>query len=395
MGKSFLRTAFLLLLIPLTVSPLAAQSRRGVDEIIRKAVNAMGGLERIHALHSLVFRGLHYEGSYRQEFSGSKASNATLVRMRPGLRLVGCRPEIPTCNGQWSDIVEAFDGQHGWELNWPKQRLVRTVNKAEKALHCGAEFDFLFIDYKERGFDARYLGRKHVLGKAAEAVRVNQNGCSSAIYYFDPRTFDLMMSELAAPVHARGDAIHLIAVHKEFKWISGVRLPSHSEEINLATGEVIDGGEWTSIDANTLEDAKIFLPPEIHPTGITAVALQMLMRSGDSTSQQMMSDYFRFRKTDEGKQADVIYDMNWLGYELLKVDKYDHALAIFHQIVIENPRSAEAYGNLGEAYLQEKDKKNAISSFQRAVGLGLKDDDIRRKLIALCEHELCSKTTFK
>jgi hypothetical protein len=395
MCKSAVRVAFTLLLTPLMPCSPTAQSRHVADEVIRKAVDAMGGLERIHAIHSIVLRGFHYEGSYKQEFAGSKASNATLVRMRPGLRLVGCRPEIPTCDGQWSNIVEAFDGQHGWELNWPKQRLVKTVNKAERALRCGAEFDYLFIDYKERGFEARYLGQKTVLGRAAETVQVDQNECSSAIYYFDPRTFELMMTELTVPIHARGGAIRLIAVHKEFKSINGVRLPSRSEEINLATGEVIDGGEWTSIEANTLEDAKIFVPPAVHPTGATAVVLQMLKSSEDSTSQQVMSEYFSFRKTDEGRHVDVIYDMNWLSYELLKVDKYDHALAVFHQIVIENPRSAEAYNNLGEAYLQEDDKKNAISAFQHAVDLGLKDDDVRRKLIALCEHERCSKTVFK
>lgn len=400
MYKSALRVAIVLFLIPLLPSSLMpsapdAQSRLDVDEVIRKAVDAMGGLERIHAIHSLVLRGFHYEGSYKQEFSGSKASNATLVRMRPGLRLVGCRPEMPTCNGQWSDIVEAFDGQHGWELNWPKQRLVKTVNKAERALRCGAEFDYLFIDYKDRGFKARYLGPQTVLGRAAEAVQVDQTGCSSAIYYFDPQTFELMMSELSIPIHARGNSVRLIAVHKEFKRINGVRLPSRSEEVNLATGEVIDGGEWTSIEANTLEDAKIFLPPTVHPTGITAVVLQMLKSSEHSTSQQMMADYFSFRKSSDGRQADVVYDMNWLGYELLKVDKYDHALAVFHQIVSENPSSAEAYNNLGEAYLQKDDKRNAISAFQHAVDLGLKDDDVRRKLVSLCEHERCSKTATK
>src|SRR6266536_528483 len=394
MCKSAVRVAFTLLLTPLMPCSPTAQSRHGADEVIRKAVDAMGGLERIHAIHSIVLRGFHYEGSYKQEFAGSKASNATLVRMRPGLRLVGCRPEIPTCDGQWSNIVEAFDGQHGWELNWPKQRLVKTVNKAERALRCGAEFDYLFIDYKARGFEARYLGQKTVLGRSAETVQLDQNECSSVIYYFDPRTFELMMTELAVPIHARGGAIRLIAVHKEFKSINGVRLPSRSEEINLATGEVIDGGEWTSIEANTLEDTKIFVPPAVHPTGITAVVLQMLKSSEYSTSQQVMSEYFSFRKTDEGRHVDVIYDMNWLGYELLKVDNYDHALAVFHQIVIENPSSAEAYNNLGEAYLQEDDKKNAISAFQHAVDLGLKDDDVRRKLIALCEHERCSKTVF-
>ncbi len=354
-----------------------------VDQIIQKAVTAMGGLDRIHAIHSLIFRGFHYEGSYKQEFAGSKRGNAILIRMRPDLRLVGCRPELAVCDGQWSGIVEAYDGQHGWELNWPKQRLVRTVNKAERALRCGAQFDFLFIDYKQRGFKAAYLGRKSILGKDTEAVQVDEEGCSSAVYYFNPKTFDLMMSQLTIPIHARGDAVETLAVHKEFKVVNGVRYPSRSEEVNLKTGEVIDGGEWTSIEANTLRDPKVFESPSVHPTGITAVVLEMLKNSTAATPAQMMSLYFKFRETEKGRQADVTYDMNWLGYELLKVDKYEHALAVFHQIVVENPNSAEAYENLGEGYLQRHDRQNAISALQRAADLGSKSDDVRRKLAML------------
>ena len=85
----------------------------------------------------------------------------------------------------------------GWELNWPKRkRLVHTVNKADQAIRCGAEFDFLFIDYRQRGFHAAYLGRKTVLGTEAEAVQIDQQGCSSAVYFFDPKTFHLLMTEL-------------------------------------------------------------------------------------------------------------------------------------------------------------------------------------------------------
>lgn len=375
-------------LIAAFLLPIAgmAQTDRA-DQIIQKAVAAMGGIENIHAIHSLVFRGFHYEGSYKQEFSGSKAGDATLIRMRPGLRLVGCRPEVAICAGQWSRIVEGFDGQHGWEVNWPKQRLVRTVNKAERALRCGAQFDFLFIDYKQRGLQATYLGRKTILGKEAEAVQVDQEGCSSAIYYFDPRNFELLMNQLTIPIHARGDAVETAAVHKEFKVVNGVRLPSRSEEVNLKTGEVIDGGEWTSIETNTLQDPNIFDPPSVHPQGITAVVLEMLKNSADAPPDRMMVSYFKFRATEEGGQADVNYDMNWLGYELLKVDKYDHALAVFRQIIVENPGSGEAYENLGEAYLQQHDKKNAISAFQKAVDLGLKSDDVRRKLATLSREE--------
>jgi Flp pilus assembly protein TadD len=94
----------------------------------------------------------------------------------------------------------------------------------------------------------------------------------------------------------------------------------------------------------------------------------MLQSAADTTPDQMMSTYSSFRATDEGRQADVTYDMNWLGYELLKVDNYDHALAVFHQIIAENPSSAEAYGNLGEAYLQLHDKVNAIAAVDARTG---------------------------
>lgn len=374
-----------MILLPLALLLATAQPALtpNVDEVIQKAITATGGIDHIHALHSLVVRGYHYGGPYKQEYATSKTSNSTLIRMRPGMRLVGCRPELPGCNGQWSRIVEAYDGHHGWELNWPKQRLVSTVNKAEQALRCGAEFDFLFIDYKQRGFHATYLGRKTILGQNAEAVQIDQSGCSSAIYYFDPKTYQLLMNQLTIPVHARGDLVETVAIHREFKTVNGVRLPSRSEEVNLTTGEVLGGGEWTSMEANTLDNPKIFAPPTVHPTGITAVVLQMLKAADTTSPQQTMSLYTAYRGTSAGKADDVTYDMNWLGYELLKVDKYDYAFPIFNQIIVENPTSPEAYENLAEAYLQQHDNPNAIAAFQKSIDLGSKSEDARRKLATL------------
>ncbi len=362
-------------------APLIAA--KPVDQIIQRAITAMGGLNRILAIHSLVFRGFHFEGSYKQEYEGSRTSNAVLVRMRPGMRLVGCRPGIPSCNGEWGRIVESYDGHTGWELNWPRQRLVYTVNKAQQAIRCGAEFDFLFINYKQRGFTATYLGRKTVLGIEGEAVQINQEGCSSAVYFFSPTTFRLLMTELTIPIHARGDLLQTVAVYKEFTVVQGVRIPSRSEEVNIATGEVLGGGDWTSIEANTLHDPTIFTAPVTHPVGVTAVTLEMLKQANDVSPQSMMATYSAFRTTAEGKQAVVIYDMNWLGFELLKVDKYAYAVPVFQQVIDENPNSASAYESLGEAFLQAKDNLNAIGAFQRAVDLGIKSEDVSKKLAQL------------
>ena len=377
-----MKTILLLALAACSNAAMAQVDR--TDEIVMKAITAMGGIERIHALHSLVLRGFHYEGAYKQEYSGSRHSGSVMVRMRPDLRLVGCRPEIPGCDGQWGRIVEGFDGTRGWELNWPKQRLVRTVNKAERALHCGAAFDYAFIDYKQRGFQASYLGRKSVLGESVEAVQINRGDCGPPMmYYFDPLSFELRMREMTIPIHARGDAVDTIAVSKGFKTVNGVKLISREEEVNAKTGDVIDGGEWTSIEANTIDDRKVFEAPEVHPAGITAIVLQMLARAQDAPPAQMMDLYMKFRASDEGNNADVVYDMNWLGFELLKVDKYDYALPVLSQMTKENPESGSAYASLGEAYLQMKDNAKALDAFQHAVNLGLKDEDVMKKLSRL------------
>jgi hypothetical protein len=357
--------------------------RTPADELADRAIAAMGGLARIHALHSLVYRGSHYEGSYPQELSTRTQSVATLVRMRPHMRLVGCRPEIPPCGGKWGRIVEGFDGQNGWELNWPKQRLVNAVNKAAQALFCGSEFDFLFIDYKDRGFTATAIGRKTVLGTEVDALQVGQPGCPSAIYYFDPQTFELLMTQLTVPLHARGDAVDTVAVHKAFTWVDGVRLPSRSEEVNLATGEILGGGEYTSIEANTLASPGIFAAPAVNPAGITGVVLKMLQRADTDTAPQMMMVYSDFRATAEGRTADVAYDMNWLGFELLKVDKYQHAFAVLRQLTLENPASATAFASLGEAYLQRGDQPDAIAAFERAIDLGSTSQEVNDKLARL------------
>lgn len=372
----------------LFAAPCMVAQQTNADEVIQKAITAMGGIEKIHALHSLIYRGFHYEGSYQQEYVQTKTSSSVMVRMRPGLRLVGCRPEIPDCHGQWSRIVESFDGQRGWELNWPKQRLVRTVNKAEHALHCGAAFDYLFIDYKERGFHAAYFGTQHVLGVDVETIQIDRPDCGSGmLYYFDPQSYAIRMTRARLPIHARGEAVDTVAVYTKSLEVNGVRLLSREEEVNFNTGEVIDGVEWTSIEANTLSDPAIFQAPEVHPSGITAVVLKMLEQANHDTPNQMMATYAAFRRSTEGKATDVIYDMNWLGYELLKVDKYRYALPVFLQIVRENPQSADAYDNLGEAYLQKKDRKSAIAAFEQALKLGAKGDAVQKKLDRLRKGE--------
>lgn len=368
-----------LLALPASAAPPSSS----VDKVIDKAVDAMGGIERIHALRSLVLRGFHYEGSYRQEYAASFAGRAVMVRMRPNLRMVGCRPEVAACPNGWGRIVETFDGSRGWELNWPKQRLVRTVNKAERALRCGAEFDPLFVDYRRRGFTAHDRGVQTMLGRRALAVEIVPPDCPSQTYYFDPISFQLVMQRASLPVHARGEAVDTVQIIRESRIVEGVRITSRAEEVAVSDGRVLGGGAWTTIEANTISDAAIFEAPEVHPTGPTAIVLRMLDAARSGPPSAAMALYDSYRATPEGAVADTKYDLNWLGYELLKVDDYPNALAVFQRLVAEHPQSADVHDSLGDAYLQQGDKVRALDAFERALALDPKLAETARKRDAL------------
>jgi hypothetical protein len=366
-----------LLISMVLASGLAAPaSAAPLDDAIAKAVTAMGGAGKLHALGSLVLRGFHYEGDYKPEYA-THAADAVMVRMLSGgvgLRVVGCRPEFPGCNGQWGRIVEGWDGTRGWELNWPKQRLIRTVGKAQQALKCGAEFLPLFVDYKARGFTAEWLGPQTVLNRKTVALRVDQAGCSSQTYYFDPVSYDLLMSRAVIPVHARGAMRPTLSVYSKFIAVQGVRWPAVTQSVDMNTGEVLDGVLWSTITGNTIHDARLFDPPATKPAGITAVALTMLdAQQQHRGTAQILALYDRFRATPEGKTADTADDMRWLGFEFLKVDDFSNALALWRRLAAESPKSPLFPEYLGDAYVQKGDAKAAAQSYDRALALGAGD----------------------
>lgn len=82
-------------------------------------------------------------------------------------------------------------------------------------------------------------------------------------------------------------------------------------------------------------------------------------------------------KADEGKKLmeDALANategnLNQYGYQLLLNEgKTDKALEIFVLNTQKNPRSANAWDSLGEAYNAKGDKKNAIASFKKSLTL--------------------------
>ena len=114
-----------------------------VDQIVTRHDQALGGIDRIHALDSLVIRGMYLEGGPIPPDTPVVARNYMAFK-RPFYQVIG-DPANPN-----PDLREGFDGS-SWEYYGDPGIVIRTVGAAAAATRHTAEFlqDSL-VDYQRR-----------------------------------------------------------------------------------------------------------------------------------------------------------------------------------------------------------------------------------------------------
>src|SRR5690348_13130172 len=85
----------------------SAQQPLTIEQIVQRHVDAIGGIEKIHALKSLVIRGMYHEGGAIPEGTPIEGRNY-MAFLRPYYQVIG-DPAIAD-----PDLREGFDGS-AWE----------------------------------------------------------------------------------------------------------------------------------------------------------------------------------------------------------------------------------------------------------------------------------------
>jgi tetratricopeptide (TPR) repeat protein len=62
-------------------------------------------------------------------------------------------------------------------------------------------------------------------------------------------------------------------------------------------------------------------------------------------------------------------ELNNLGYELVRANKFKEAIRIFQLNIEAYPQSSNVYDSLAEAYMDEGDKPQAIANYQKSLQL--------------------------
>ena len=141
-------------------------------EIIEKNIELSGGLTNWKLLNSVSLQGNVTLGVKDQY-------PIKIFQARPNLTktvIVIDKKDIP---------VEGFDGKKGYAMNYATNKIQEYPN------YVAESFDNDFIDFENKGFEAKYLGKEKVGSVYCHKVELTKN-VNKTVYWFDVTSYMLL-----------------------------------------------------------------------------------------------------------------------------------------------------------------------------------------------------------
>jgi hypothetical protein len=240
-----------------TTTPAQQPSIPTVDEIVRKHVDARGGLDKLKALQSVRFAGKGFT-------QGIEIPVVMSVKRPSSVRIES--------SFQGTTIVQAFDGTSGWSLNpFMGSSDPQPLAGAQlDDMKDNADFDGPLVDYKAKGNTVELVAREDLEGSAVYKLKITKADGKTEFAFLDAST--LLQVKGTSSRTIQGQAATTDTFTKDYKPVKGVLFPFHVEtKVNGQTmiQIVLDSGE-----ANVPMDDGLFKMPAKTPSPAPAPALK-------------------------------------------------------------------------------------------------------------------------
>lgn len=170
--KTKLLLAGILCLLPVR---LAAQT---ADEIIKKSIDARGGLEKVKAVQSERITG---------QISFSQGIEGTLL-----LELERAHKMYSEITVEGQKVIRVYDGKSaGWTANpFAEHKDVQEMSADElKGMPDESDIDGPLVDYKAKGSQVELIGKEEADGKAVYRLKITSKNGEVRSYLIDASTF--------------------------------------------------------------------------------------------------------------------------------------------------------------------------------------------------------------
>jgi outer membrane lipoprotein-sorting protein len=133
---------------------------------------------------------------------------------------------------QGMTAVQAFDGETGWAimpfLGKPDPEVM--AEEQLKEIKSMAEFDGVFVNYKEKGHTIEFLGKEEMDGTPAYKLKVTKADGDVDIVYLDEEYF--VEFRVDSKREVQGNEVEVTTVIGDYKEVEGL-IFAHSMEVSL------------------------------------------------------------------------------------------------------------------------------------------------------------------
>lgn len=230
MRRLFVPRAVLAVAICLAAGAAQAQT---LDDIIALNLKSKGGVEKIKATTSVRMTG---QITATDPSGQVQKGTMTMLAKRPNLM----RREAAIGGRK---MVNAFDGTALWMAvgEMPPQEAPGPQAAYAKQ---DAEFDSVFVDYKEKGHKVELVGKEKLGGADVYRVRVTKKGGPPQDYYLDAATG--LEKKIAIALDQGGTTMTIVTELSDYRDVDGRMVP-------FSIRQLVNGTPTASTTIDTVE----------------------------------------------------------------------------------------------------------------------------------------------
>jgi outer membrane lipoprotein-sorting protein len=215
-----------------------------LDDVLKKHLDARGGVDKIKAIKSLRISG--------KVIQGGMEIPITYVQRRPS----SFRVEVTF---QGKSQIQAYDGQTGWKIDpfqgssEPENMTADEVKEAQEQ----ADLDGSLVDYKTKGNTVELLGKEDVEGTPAYRLKVTLKSGDIRNIWLDAANF--LEIKLSGKVKTQQGELEIDSYPSNYKPVAGIMMPFAVER--KMRGQTLNSIVMEKVETDVTLDDSLFKMP--------------------------------------------------------------------------------------------------------------------------------------
>lgn len=222
-------------------------SAQTVDEVINNHIKALGGLDSLNAIKTMVIKGTFGGGG--MEFPVT-ATYKRDYKVRMDISFQG--------NSQ----IQAFDGTTAWQINpWMGKKDPEKMPAEEtKSMKEMGDFEGQLVNYKQKGLTVELMGKEDMEGSEVYKIKVTDKDNDVTYYFLDSQSYLVLKQSSKRKIKEK--EIENDVYFGNYQPFGGVMM-AMSMEFKQKGEEHSQKGTMTSVELNPVVDDAIFVMPEV------------------------------------------------------------------------------------------------------------------------------------